>query len=738
MLNSEVITFEIWSNFEKKSHIHEMKKMKQNFYLLPISLLSLFIAFPSLASDTEVNQEKLHQNSQVESNIPNLSEIELPATNASLLTQPIGQSEVNQANELNQVNQIINPEKIAQNNETEKDDSDIQLEAIGEKDALPESTPTHIIDKEEIQKQGASSVADVLKRMPGFAINDVGHGADIHTGTYYRGASINQTVILINGRQINTNINTYHGATDLNSIPVEAIDRVELYSGAASSLYGSSAVGGVVNIITKEGSGKPKLNATVEFGSLNLNHQQASFSGSSQNVRYKFSFERFFIDNKYKVPVGAANRDANGNLFNADTATSTYFGNIGVDLNKKNTLSLDVKTLSSRRGLVYFGFPLQRDRLDHDGLNIGLAWKSQLANNSKLTTTFGFNQDYFNTYGPTVSRNREFYRTGTLDTQQFTGRVDHEWKISPNYQLRWGLDLNNLNFDGIANSTRPDRINLNEEENKSLLNTALFAVNTININNAFQVDLGLRQNFDSEFGNYFNPSVGFRYGISPNIAVRGSWASVQRNPGLDQKYFYDTVHGWLPNSDLKPETGSSWTAGVDVSLSQNLTGQFTYFGSSLDDRLGVVQGKWQNVGLVDTNGFEAALRWKMARNWSTFFNYTYTDAKIKTGIESGLQLGLIPYSNLQTGIGYEKDGWQANFYATYYSGARRAFFTNPGDKTTDFSPSYLNLDFSARVPVGQKLGLTFYFENLLGEQYERVNRIYSPGLTFRVGLSSSI
>ncbi|BAZ42676.1 TonB-dependent receptor, plug [Calothrix sp. NIES-4101] len=707
--------------------------MNKVLWSFSINFLSLFVDFPSLANQTLINShshvKNLDKTSDTETNISHLSQIKLPLNKANLL---------NQAITANELKPIINAEQITQNSPPETDDSEIELEAIAEKEALPESTPTYIIDKGEIQKQGATSIADVLKRMPGFAINDVGHGADIHTGTYYRGASINQSVILINGRQINTNINTYHGATDLNSIPVEAIDRVELYSGAASSLYGSSAVGGVINIITKEGSGKPKLNATVEFGSLNLNNQQSSFSGGTENVRYNLSFERLFTDNKYKVPVGAANRDSSGNLFNADTATSSYFGNIGVDLNKKNTLSLDVKKLSSRRGLVYFGFPLQRDRLDHDGLNIGLSWKSQLATNSKLTTTFGFNQDYFNTYGPNVVSNQQFYRTGTLDTQQFTGRVDHEWKISPNYQLRWGLDLNNTNIDGIANSNRPDRISLNEEENQSLLNTALFAINTININDALQIDLGLRQNFDSEFGNYFNPSLGFRYGISPNIALRGSWASVQRNPGLDQKYVYDTVHGWLPNRDLKPETGSSWTAGVDVNLSQNLTGQFTYFGSSLDDRLGIIQGQWQNIGLVDTNGFEAALRWRIAPNWSTFFNYTYTDAKIQTGTESGLQLGLIPYSNLQTGIGYQNNGWQANLYATYYSGARRSLFNNPTDKVTDFSPSYLNLDFSGRIPINQTLGLTFYLENILGEQYERVNRIYSPGFTLRVGLSSNI
>jgi vitamin B12 transporter len=188
----------------------------------------------------------------------------------------------------------------------------------------------------------------------------------------------------------------------------------------------------------------------------------------------------------------------------------------------------------------------------------------------------------------------------------------------------------------------------------------------------------LRQSFDSKFGNYLNPSVGFKYDIVPALAVRGSWAGGQRNPGLDQLYVYDTVHGWLPNPDLEPETGSSWTAGVDVKFLENLVGQFTYFGSSLDNRLGVVQGTWQNIGLVDTNGLEAALRWTIGSGWSTFVNYTYTDAKIQTGPEKGLQLGLIPYSVASAGIGYENRGWQANLYATYYGGARRAIYTRTG------------------------------------------------------------
>ncbi|MEH2205951.1 MAG: TonB-dependent receptor [Nostoc sp.] len=698
--------------------------MKNDFLLLTVALPSLLIVSPSYAVESEIEQRNTNKSTEVISDIPSLSEIELPATNAELLSQQSVPIEVN-------------PEETQPETEqTPSDDADISIEAIAEPDNLPQSTPTYVIDREEIKKQGAASLADILKRMPGFAINDVGHGADIHTGTYYRGASINQSVFLINGRQINTNVNTYHGGTDLNSIPVEAIERVELYSGTASALFGSSAFGGVVNIITKEGYGKPKFDASAEFGSLNLNNQQVTYGGSSDKVKYNFSFERFFTDNRYRVPVGAANRDSQGFLSNADTATSTYFGSIGVDLDQKNSLNLDVTALSSRRGLIYFGFPLQRDRLDHDGLNVGLSWKTRLGNgeSSNLTTSIGYNQDYFSTYGPTGA---SFYRRGSLDTQQLTARVDHEWKITANNKLRWGLDLKNTDLTGDVLSTNPIAITNNETENRSLFNTALFAVNTWNISDNFLIDLGLRQSFDSQFGNYLNPSVGLRYAVTPIVAVRGSWAGGQRNPGLDQLYVYDTVHGWAPNPDLSPEIGSTWTAGVDVNFSENLIGQFTYFGSSIGDRLGVIAGKWANIGLVDTNGLEAALQLKIAAGWSTFLNYTYTDSQIKTGTEKGLQLGLIPYSVLQTGVGYQNSGWQANLYVTYNSGARRSIFANPTDKPTDFAPSFVNLDLSGRIPLTSNLGLTVYLENILDEQYERVNRIYSPGFTFRLGLNAN-
>lgn len=667
-------------------------------------------------SDTNNSQSSVTEHQT--SDIPYLSEIEHFETSAKLLVQQ------------------PTPIKPAQTN-TNNNSDEIEITVTGEKDIFPEtSSPVYTITGEEIQKQGDTSVSEVLRNLPGFAINNVGLGADIHTGSYYRGASINQSVFLINGRSINTNINTYHGSTDLNSLPVGAIERVELSSGTSSTLYGSEAIGGVVNIVTKQGQQVPRFDAGIQYGSYEQLNYKVSYSGATESLRYSFGFEQNQADNRYRVPVGAANRDSEGRLFNGDFATSNYYGSLAFNLNSRNTISLDAYKITSRKGLIYFGFPLQRDRLDHDAFNIGLSWKTLLGGgtDSVLTTTVAFNQDYFNTYGPTENI---FYRQGTLDSQAITGRIEHQWQVAANNKLIWGFDLQNNSLKGEVLSTAPSRIALNESESRERFQGALFAVNTWNLTNTFQIDLGLRQNFTSEFGSYLNPSIGTRWAITPGVAVRGSWATVQRNPGLDQLYVYDTVHNWLPNPDLKPETGSSWTAGVDIGLSKNLTGQFTYFGNSLNNRLGIQSGKWANIGLVDTNGFEAALRWKITPELSTFINYTYTEAPIKTGSEKGLQLSMVPYSVGQVGIGYASAGWQLNFIASYNSGARRAFFTLPGDTSTEFIPSWINLDLNARVPITRNIGLVVYLENLADVVYEKANRIYQPGLTFRAGVQAS-
>jgi vitamin B12 transporter len=597
------------------------------------------------------------------------------------------------------------------------------------------STPTYRITGEEIQTQGADSAAETLRSLPGFAINDAGYGADIHTGTYYRGHSINQSVYLINGRSFGSNVSTYHGGTDLNSIPVGTIDRVELSSGSSSTLYGAEAFGGVVNIVTREGSGPAKFNGLIRFGSFGDRNYQGQVSGSQGNLNYALSYERAQADNDYPVPKGAANRGPDGRLFNGDGKTDSYYANIGYKINDRNSLSFDLSAINSKRGLLYFGFPLQRDRLDHDGINAGLTWTSQVgggSDGSRLKASIGYSKDDFETYGPTG----RFYRTGRLNTQSYLGRIDHDWDFAPKQTIRWGIDAKRQTLTGEADSSLPSRIRFNETEERDRNQVALFALHTWKPTTTIQTELGLRQSFNSEFGSNLNPSIGARWQANSAIALRGSWSSLKRIPGLDQLYVYDTVHGWLPNPDLEPETGYNWTLGADF-RARNLSSSVTLFGSNIKERMGIQSGRWENIGRVGTIGLETSVNWQIDPKWNAFANYTYTDAKIQDGSDKGLQLSTLPYSVGKLGVGYRSNGWQASVYGNYYSGARRALFVNAGETARDFSEPWFSVDLSLRAPIAKQLGLTIFLENLFDKSYEKVNRIYQPGLTYRIGLQGS-
>jgi outer membrane receptor protein involved in Fe transport len=89
------------------------------------------------------------------------------------------------------------------------------------------------------------------------------------------------------------------------------------------------------------------------------------------------------------------------------------------------------------------------------------------------------------------------------------------------------------------------------------------------------------------------------------------------------------------------------------------------------------------------------------------------------------------------GVGYANNGWETNLSTNYNGGTRRTFFVNPGQTNTSFVPSFLDFDLSARVPISENVGLNLYIDNLADVQYEKVNRIYSPGRTFRAGVSAN-
>ena len=141
-----------------------------------------------------------------------------------------------------------------------------------------------VVSREELQRSGADSISSVLARQPGIQITDNG-GRQTPTGVMLRGANANHTLLLIDGVRVNSSV---QGGANWMAMDTAAIERIEILRGAASSLYGSDAIGGVINVITRKGDGSRPLSAWADFGigSQNTVRTATGFSGADSGWDY--------------------------------------------------------------------------------------------------------------------------------------------------------------------------------------------------------------------------------------------------------------------------------------------------------------------------------------------------------------------------------------------------------------------------------------------------------------------
>ncbi len=168
-----------------------------------------------------------------------------------------------------------------------------------------------VVDREELQRSGADSVATILSRQPGIQITDNG-GRQTPTGVMLRGANANHTLLLIDGMRVNSSV---QGGANWSALDPAAIERIEILRGAASSLYGSDAIGGVVNIITRKGETDRPLSAWADLG-----------VGSQQTVKAATGFSGAQAGWDYTLSASAA--DSEGH---STSSSAVAYGNHHAD-----------------------------------------------------------------------------------------------------------------------------------------------------------------------------------------------------------------------------------------------------------------------------------------------------------------------------------------------------------------------------------------------------------------------
>src|ERR1700682_3330683 len=157
-----------------------------------------------------------------------------------------------------------------------------------------------LISSEEIERSQRRTLPDVLQTVPGLNIVQTG-GPGGKTSVFMRGSNSNHTKVIIDG--VDANDPSQDGVFDFGQVLTSDCERVKVLRGPQSSLYGSDAIGGVVNIVTKKGEGPPQFTGRLEGGSFDTFNQSTSVRGSISRFNYSFNVVHFLVDDTPVTPL---------------------------------------------------------------------------------------------------------------------------------------------------------------------------------------------------------------------------------------------------------------------------------------------------------------------------------------------------------------------------------------------------------------------------------------------------
>ncbi|MBW4666146.1 MAG: TonB-dependent receptor [Cyanomargarita calcarea GSE-NOS-MK-12-04C] len=664
------------------------------------------------------------------------AEVKIPERSASYL-QPTAQ----------EISQNVTPQNESQ--------PDIELTVTGKilnqpvyspfrrEGTVKDSTrPIYVITGEEMEAQGARTVREALKFLPGI-LPDGTVGTEPHalSGQYIRGSNSNQVLILLDGRPINS---AGYGAFDLSEFTTDNIEQIEVLPGGGSTLYGSDAIGGVINIITRRPTDKITTQAKLNVGSYGLNQQNIQISGRTGNVGWAVGYNR--TQGNYNYPVSILEANYQGTRKNNDVLFNNANIKLDADLDKRNNLAFSAEYLGKEQG-VPGGIPVpntagafntltDKNRKYTDRFLSDLTWNSKLGNGNDSLLTARVYGDFINT---------EFdNRSGAFSTQQkfeeaqksYGTQVTHSWKIASNQSLVYGFDYRNI-------TTRNSNLKYATSiENVSYDNTieqgALFAKYDVNFTPAFGINLGVRQDFSSlANGGFTSPSVGAKYSVYDSTTIRANYIKNFHIPTLFNLYANGGFYVGNPN--LKPEKGDSYDIGIDQQLGNFGLLRLTYFNNTISDLIAynnaVPVATYENVGKVRTQGIEASLNVQLAKNIYGFVNYTVNDPRILESTNSkeiGKELRFAGADSINVGISYETP---KGLYAGLIMHSLGKYPTN--NTNTESLPGYTTFDMKMRVPLNQTLALTGSVDNIFNQRYQLYAGYPDAGRMFQVGLNAS-
>ena len=601
-----------------------------------------------------------------------------------------------------------------------------------------------IIDSAQISNSNSNNVFDVLKNETGISFTRQGGNGTL-SNLYIRGANSSHTLVLIDGVEVNLT-NDPSGVYDFSALPIDNIERIEVLRGPQSTLYGSDALAGVINIISKKGSGPPQYSLLTEAGSYNSYKALLGLNGSIQKLNYSASFSRTQSDGYSVASEKYGNTESDGYYFNNFSAL------VGYSISETAEINFYTRYLKSESDNDQFGGEFGDDPtyLTNQGeFSIRGEAKLKLFDevwNQKLGLTF-FRNVRNNSYDTSAaSINYPFY-VNDYSWAHYDGRkykIDwqNDFQITESNLLTAGLEfeIEESASEYYAFNYVPDPFSPDIESVIPMNDAKTFGVyiqDQLKFEDSFFITLGARLDDHSKFGSQFT------YKIAPAYMHWETGTKIKATIGTGFKapslyYLYDPAYG---NENLNPEESFGWDFGLEQFLfSQNITLGVTYFYNKFTDMFGFdyVTFKTINIKEAITKGFEAYIEVKPSDELNIKVNYTYTDARDISPESSDFNKKLLRRPGNKTGLFASYTFIpKANLTAeVIWVGIREDINFSTYERTE--LKEYVLLNLAAHYDVFDFLRLQVRAENLLDTDYEEVFGYGTAGLSFYGGIKLSL
>lgn len=576
-----------------------------------------------------------------------------------------------------------------------------------------------VISQAEIEQGHFSSVPDILRHNNVTIQSNSASSVPVLNGD-------DRVLVLVDGRRMNWESlvvsGNSHAGLNLDMLPVGNIERIEIVRGPGSSLYGSDAVGGVINIITRKPE-SARTTVATEFGSWGSQRYAFSTEGQANGLSYAITAEKK-KRSSYDYKDGATGQTKK--LTDSQISQEAVTLRLDKELTSDSSLTLQLEHHNDDSGFAglenspYFRYHGGTMESDSNNLALSYHWGKEQGKDN-------FIRVYNNTLSGS-NHNSLVKSDGTPYTYDLKASgIDWQqaWDLSPTHTLIGGADW------------RQESLDDQDTIDRSYTSKALFMENIWKLPKNWSFSFGTRYDMNSMLGNHTTSRVTLNREINADTNIYASWGQYVKNPTM-QELFSNTMY-WHGNAALKPETGSTLTLGANTKLDEATTLQASIFQSKVNDALywqsasgGTTWGQYINLSHEKRRGFDINVTRKLSESWNVAAGYSYVHRENQADANSAYTLDL---TNSQPNayhvtFNYAKDKWDGSLALRAGTGRSTAAYT---------ASSYLTADMVVNYKINPDTRVYLKALNLTNEGYElstwgTVGGYPMPARSFYVGV----